>query len=73
MNGWLDLNEIWFTLLFFREEAIQKSGQPTTSTYAIDKENSIYEKAETKEDYLRFLARLPLHIDISKSFNELSI
>ncbi|XP_065202466.1 mediator of RNA polymerase II transcription subunit 15-like [Planococcus citri] len=43
------------------EEAIQKSGMPTSKTSG-EMENHVYLKANTKDEYLSFVARLILHV-----------
>ncbi|XP_043275644.1 mediator of RNA polymerase II transcription subunit 15-like [Venturia canescens] len=43
------------------DEAIQKSGMPTTKN-SIEMESHVFLKAKTKEEYLGFVARLILHV-----------
>lgn len=43
------------------EEAIQRSGMPSNKS-SIDMENQVFTKANTKDEYLGFVARLILHV-----------
>ena len=49
------------TFFLHRDEAVTRSGMPTTKN-SLEMENHVFQKAKTKEEYLAFVARLILHV-----------